>query len=153
MNAKSKITIRYAKNSDRAIWLTLWADYCDHFKEQLGDNVTAFTWQRFFDENAPLSCLIAEDENGTPVGFATHFTHIGTWTTKDICYLEDLYVSPRARCMGVGQLLLERLVELGDEKGWYRIYWHTLADDNHAARALYDKFTSNSKMVCYRIAL
>ena len=47
---------------------------------------------------------------------------------------------------------MERLIALGKENNWYRVYWHT-DDGNYTARALYDKIGILSDRVKYDVPL
>ena len=68
------------------------------------------------------------------------------------CYLEDLFVDPAARGHGIGEALIQDLIDIGRERGWSRLYWHTRAS-NEAARRLYDKFVHADDFVRYRLIL
>lgn len=89
---------------------------------------------------------------GTVVGFAICVVHEATWSTTPTCYLEDLFVDPAARAVGVGRRLLADLVALGGERGWSSLYWHTRAD-NAQARTLYDRYVAADGFVRYRLAM
>lgn len=89
---------------------------------------------------------------GRVVGFATYVLHPFTWSERQVCYLEDLFVSPEARGRGAGRLLIEHLVELAHTEGWARVYWMTRAD-NDVARALYDRFCPADGFVRYTVSL
>jgi hypothetical protein len=68
-----------------------------------------------------------------------------------ICYLEDLFVDPEVRGLGVGQALIADLLKLGTERGWSRIYWHTRS--GNTARKLHDRFTAADDFVRYQLVL
>jgi GNAT superfamily N-acetyltransferase len=61
-----------------------------------------------------------------------------------------MFVMREARGGGAGRLLIERLVAVGEQDGWRRIYWHT-HEHNYRARALYDRFTSRTDYIRYDI--
>lgn len=150
--AKPNVTVRLMTPKDKTRWLEMWADYLVFYKQSLGSDITNETWRRFFDETCSMYSLIAEDDQGRALGFAIHVTHPGSWGIGDMCYLEDLYVVPEARCMGVARKMIEQLITLGKENNWYRLYWHT-DDGNHTARALYDKIGTLSDRVKYDVPL
>lgn len=147
---KPNVTIRYATPDDHARWREMWEDYLVFYNEPLRPEVSDETWRRFFDDSCQMYCLVAADENGKLIGFAAHVLHPGTWGKGDICYLEDLYVAPEARCMGVARKLIAELIETGKQKNWFRVYWHT-DDGNHTARALYDKVGTLTDRVKYEV--
>ncbi len=150
--AKPNVTIRQILQTDLEAWQTMWEEYLAFYKQNLPPEATSATWDRFFDSSCPMYCLVAEDKDNRLLGFAAHVVHPGTWGTGNACYLEDLYVAPHARCMGVARKMIGLLVDTGKHKSWYRIYWHT-DGENHTARALYDKIGVLTDRVKYDIEL
>ena len=137
---------------DQSRWREMWEDYLAFYKEHLAPEISDETWRRFFDDSCAMFCLVAEDQQGRLLGFAAYVTHPGTWGIGDICYLEDLYVAPEARCMGVARKMIRHLTEMGKENNWFRLYWHT-DHGNHTARALYDKVGTLTDRVKYDVKL
>lgn len=78
-----------------------------------------------FGENPYYTCLIAE-QDGTPAGFALFFYDYSTWLGKPGLYLEDLFVLPEFRGLGIGKALLQRLASIALEKGCARMKWEVL---------------------------
>jgi GNAT superfamily N-acetyltransferase len=78
-----------------------------------------------FGEIPYYQCLIAEHD-GHPVGFALYFYDYSTWLGKPGLYLEDLFVDPPARGLGIGKALLQRLAAIAVEKGCARLKWEVL---------------------------
>ncbi len=143
------VTVRWAMPSDEAAWRRLWAGYLAFYKADVPEAVTAATWARIHDPDAPIFCRVAERE-GAVVGFANHVLHEGTWATAPICYLEDLFVDQAVRGSGAGRALIQDLLGLGREKGWDRVYWQT-HETNAVARRLYDRFKPATGMIVYQI--
>ena len=146
------VAVRLLITDDKSKWHEMWSDYLAFYKQSLGPEITNETWRRFFDDTCTMYCSIAEDDRGQTLGFAIYVTHPGSWGIGDVCYLEDLYVTPEARCKGVARKLIEQLIALGKQNNWYRVYWHT-DDGNHTARALYDKIGTLSDRVKYDVPL
>jgi GNAT superfamily N-acetyltransferase len=71
------------------------------------------------------SCLIAE-EDGRPAGFALYFFNYSTWLGCPGLYLEDLFVQPEFRGLGIGKALLQRVAAIAVEKGCKRLQWEVL---------------------------
>jgi ribosomal protein S18 acetylase RimI-like enzyme len=69
-----------------------------------------------------------------------------------MCLLEDLYVSPGVRGLGIGKRLIDHLIQRGRDEGWARVYWHT-QEDNETARRLYDRFGPADGFIRYTIRL
>ncbi len=140
-------TIRSALPADEATWRQLWRGYCDFYGKSLAEEVTSRTWKRILDPDSAIMCIVAEVD-GQVYGFANCVIHENTWELQPVCYLEDLYVLPSARGKGVGKALMEWLRNAMRAEGWARLYWVT-GQDNTAARALYDQFTSVDGFVRY----
>ena len=79
-----------------------------------------------FGERPAVFALIAEDEAGTPVGFALYFLNFSTWNGTHGIYLEDLFVRPEARGGGHGRALLREPARIAVERGYGRVEWSVL---------------------------
>lgn len=64
--------------------------------------------------------------NGEPVGFALFFRSFSTFQCKAGIYLEDLYVRPVHRGVGLGKRLLLEVARLAQERGAGRYEWSVL---------------------------
>ena len=80
--------------------------------------------------------LIAELD-GEPVGFALFYPNYSTWEGRPGLYLEDLFVEEPARGKGVGQALMQRLLEIAQQRGWARLDLAVL--DWNPAREFYQR--------------
>jgi GNAT superfamily N-acetyltransferase len=69
--------------------------------------------------------LVAEAD-GAVVGFALYFRNFSTWEGVHGIYLEDLYVAPEQRGLGLGKALLVALAEIAVERGYARLEWAVL---------------------------
>jgi GNAT superfamily N-acetyltransferase len=95
----------------------------------------------FGPQPAVFALIAEEDGEGTaeavdPVGFALWFRNFSTWTGTHGVYLEDLYVTPRARGGGHGKALLAELARICVERGYARFEWSVL-DWNEPAIGFY----------------
>ncbi len=63
---------------------------------------------------------------GRAVGFALFFTTFSTFLCKPGLYLEDLFVEPEHRGLGIGKALLKRLAALAVERSCGRFEWRVL---------------------------
>jgi GNAT superfamily N-acetyltransferase len=144
------INIRDAKSSDEAEWRRLWDGYNVFYETHVAPEVTSSTWQRMLDPASSVMGRVAEVD-GKVVGFSLGVLHEGTWVRGPVCYLEDLFVDPASRGKGVGRRLIQDLVDLGRERNWSSLYWHTRADN--PARRLYDEFAGADDFVRYRLQL
>ncbi len=64
--------------------------------------------------------------DATPVGFALFFHNFSTFMGKAGIYLEDLFVRPEGRGLGVGRRLLAWLARTALERGCARLDWAVL---------------------------
>ena len=150
---RGTLAIRAIEAGDEAAWRAMWAVYCDFYETAVSADVTAALWARLLEPAGATGGLLAVDAaTGNALGFAHYVLHPHTWSDKTLCYLEDLFVKPEARGRGVGHALIEYLTELGRERDWKRVYWHTNAE-NETARRLYDRFTPADNYVRYTISL
>ena len=70
-------------------------------------------------------CLIA-DHSGRPAGFALYFFNYSTWKGQPGIYLEDLFVEPEFRGLGIGKALLQQVAAIAVQKGCPRLQWEVL---------------------------
>jgi len=143
------ISVRPVVASDEEEWLKLFRDYIIFYKTSVPEAIIAETWRRLLDENENMTALIAVDDNGKAVGIAALIFHRSTWAANWYCYLEDLFVAPEARGLGVGQALIEATYAEADRRGACRTYWAT-QEDNATARKLYDRVGTLTEFVQYR---
>jgi GNAT superfamily N-acetyltransferase len=78
------------------------------------------------------------EHDGQPAGFALYFFNYSTWLGRPGLYLEDLFVEPQLRGLGIGKALLQRVAAIAVEKGCQRLQW-TVLDWNTPAIGFYKK--------------
>lgn len=78
-----------------------------------------------FGPNPYFQCLLAEWD-GEAVGFALYFYDYSTWLGRPGLYLEDIFVDPPFRGLGIGKALLRRLAAIALENGCARMKWEVL---------------------------
>ncbi len=83
------------------------------------------------------SSSVAEGES-TVVAFALFFRNFSTFLAQPGLYLEDLFVRPGHRGVGIGRAMLLRLARLAVERGCGRFEWSVL-DWNQDAIRFYEK--------------
>ena len=120
------ITIRDATREDAGLILAFIRKLAVYEREPDAVKATeADLLEHGFGENPYYSCLIAESD-GVPAGFALFFYDYSTWLGKPGLYLEDLFVFPEHRGLGIGKALLQRLARIALEKGCARMKWEVL---------------------------
>lgn len=73
-----------------------------------------------------------------PVGFAIFFHNFSTFLGRPGIYLEDLFVEPEHRGLGVGKALLSHIAKLAKDRGCGRLNWAVL-DWNEPSIQFYKK--------------
>jgi len=144
--------IRRIEARDEARWLELWEGYCRFYERALSEPKTRHTWARIMDAAAPVHAIVAEQAGGRVIGMANYLIHENTWELTPVCYLQDLFVDPVERAVGVGKQLIDWLVAECGAQGWSRLYWNT-RENNYRARGLYDKYTPHSGFLSYRVQI
>ena len=142
--------IRDPRPDDEAAWRRLWAGYTAFYQTDVPEAVTRHTWNRILDPASPMFARLAESE-GQVIGFTVNVLHEGTWNIRPVCYLEDLFVDASQRGHGVGQRLIQDLLDLAHAKRWAQLYWNT--QTGNPARKLYDRFIKADDFVRYRISV
>ena len=93
-----------------------------------------------FGPDPRLHALVAEvtgpDGVAAVVGMAVWFVTFSTWTGRHGIWLEDLFVQPVHRRLGLGRALLATLAATGRDRGWTRLDWSVL-DWNEPAQGFY----------------
>lgn len=84
----------------------------------------------------PLAEAVLAEVDGKAVGVALFFTNFSTWAGKGGLYLEDLFVVPEARGLGLGKALLVHLAGIAVARGYARFEWSVL-DWNEPAIGFY----------------
>jgi len=90
--------------------------------------------------------------NDSPVSFALFFHNFSTFLGRPGLYLEDLYVKPEARGLGIGQKMLSYLAHLAKERNCGRFEWWVL-DWNETAIHFYKKLGAKAmdEWTVYRV--
>jgi GNAT superfamily N-acetyltransferase len=129
------MTIRAAVAADVPVILQLIRGLAEF--ERAPEEVTITGAQLLRDGfgDAPVyECLIAELD-GVAVGMALFFPIYSTWKGPSM-HLEDLFVLPTARGLGIGKALLKRVGAVAAERGCARLQWDVL-DWNQTAIDFY----------------
>jgi ribosomal protein S18 acetylase RimI-like enzyme len=86
----------------------------------------------------PLAFVLLAEVDGDAIGLATYHFIYSTFLAKPGIWLDDLYVKSEHRNYRVGQALMQRLREIGQEKGCGRIDW-TVAVSNERGIKFYER--------------
>ena len=105
-----------------------------------------------FTEGCTAHALMV-DLDGESVGMAVYFFNYSTWLGKNGVYLEDLYVTPKRRGLGLGKKLMAKLARIAQENNCGRMDWSVL-DWNQPAIDVYDALDAKpqSEWIGYRLS-
>ncbi len=92
-----------------------------HLLDMSAERMTA----DLFGDKPLIECLIAQDGDNV-LAFALYFQSYSTFLTRRSLYLEDLYVRPHARGMGLGKRMLLQLAKIAKARGFGRFEWSVL---------------------------
>ncbi|MCB6183291.1 GNAT family N-acetyltransferase [Leeia sp. TBRC 13508] len=92
--------------------------------------------QQLFTDSPFIFAFVVE-QAGKVVAFSLCFKNYSTFLGKPGLYLEDLYVQPAARGMGIAKAMLRYLAKEAVARGYGRFEW-TVLDWNANAIALYE---------------
>lgn len=132
----SKLILRFATPHDVSVLFNLIQALAEY--EKLSHAVignAAALEAHLFSERPYVEAIIAELA-GQAVGFALFFHNYSTFLTQPGIYLEDLFVLPAYRRQGIGKAILNKLAQLGIERGCGRLEWSVL-NWNESAIAFY----------------
>jgi GNAT superfamily N-acetyltransferase len=148
----SGLVVRPATRADYGQWLALWDGYNEFYGRsgdtELAPEITAATWERFFDPYEPMFALVAE-QDGVLLGLTHYLLHRSTTSLLPSLYLQDLFTGAEARGKGVGRALIEAVYRAAQEFSLSRVYWLT-HETNDTAMRLYDRIAEKSGFIVYR---
>jgi GNAT superfamily N-acetyltransferase len=125
--------------SDLPELLPLMRGYCDFYEVDPSDDaLLAMSRELIADPEKEGVQLIARDDAGRAVGFATIFWSWSTLSASRIGVMNDLFVAASARGSGAAEALIAACAERCRERGATSLDWQT-ARDNHRAQAVYER--------------
>ena len=136
MTASSNLVIRPAQLGDEGLVLYFIRALAEY--ERLLDEVRATEAdlrQTLFGPSPRVFCDIAEFDR-KPAGFALWFYNYSTFLAQPGLYLEDLFVEPKLRGLGIGKALLAHLAKRAIAEKCRRLQWWVL-DWNEPSIAFY----------------
>lgn len=120
------VTLRLATRGDVPLILALIRELAEYEREpDAVEADEALLAANLFGPH-PGAEVVMADVDGEPAGFALFFHNFSTWLGRRGLYLEDLFVRPRFRGRGVGQVLMAYLAKVAIERGCGRFEWSVL---------------------------
>ena len=148
------IVVTAFRPRDRGRWIELWRGYLEFYDTELAPEIYDHTWQRLNAAENPIRGLGARlgGADAPLVGITHYLFHAHAWMTREVCYLQDLFVDAAVRRQGCGRTLIEAVAVIARERGCARLYW-TTKEDNAIARTLYDRIARFNGFIRYDYAL
>jgi GNAT superfamily N-acetyltransferase len=131
------LTLRPAVPADARLILQYIRELAEYEREPEAAVATEADIHRHAFSEHPLVKVTLAEWEGQPAGFALWFLNFSTWEGKPGLYLEDLFVRPAFRGLGIGKALLQHLAALAVKEGWTRFVWQVL-DWNTPAIEFYE---------------
>jgi len=136
--------IRPAAERDIPALTPLMRGYCEFYEANPPDSGLAEMARALIaapDDQGIL--LVAQDDEGDPIGFAAVGWKWSSLRGARIAVLEDLFVAPKARGRGAADALIEACANRARANGAPVMTWLT-APDNHRAQAVYNRVGGKS---------
>jgi GNAT superfamily N-acetyltransferase len=119
--------------------LLLMRAYCDFYEVDPSDDALLAMSRTLIDDPELEGIqLIARDEEGRAVGFATIFWTWSTLSASRLGVMNDLFVVADARGSGHADALIAECAKRSRQRGATSLDWQT-ARDNMRAQAVYDR--------------
>ncbi|AUH00269.1 N-acetyltransferase [Prodigiosinella confusarubida] len=149
----SGITVRGLDSSDKKAWFELFQGYADFYKVSVSSEIKETVWQWLLDPSHPLEGLLAVTSEGCHVGLAHFRACPRSLSGKDMGFLDDLFINPKFRGLGIADKIFEKLKEISEERNWPVLRWLT-QNYNYRGRSFYDKYTgSASDFIMYQLKI
>ncbi|WP_340818629.1 GNAT family N-acetyltransferase [Methanolobus sp. WCC4] len=135
---KNEISVRHTNEQDIPLIMDFVRSLADF--EDLSDHVISTEdslREALFGERIYAEAIIAE-VNRKPAGFIIFFHNFSSFAGKPGLYIEDIFVQPEFRGLGVGKALMVRCGQIAQERNCGRIEWSVL--DWNPARKFYERF-------------
>jgi GNAT superfamily N-acetyltransferase len=118
--------------------LPLMRGYCDFYEVAPSDEALLALAQVLIDDPSQGVQLLARDDDGKAVGFATIFWTWSTLSASRLAVMNDLFVAEDARGGGFAEALIAACAERCREHGATELAWQT-AHTNQRAQAVYER--------------
>jgi GNAT superfamily N-acetyltransferase len=133
------VTVARVTEADLGELLPLMRAYCDFYEVAPSDDaLLALSRALLADPDREGVQLLARDDDGAAVGFATVFWSWATTIAARIGVMNDLFVAPAARGSGAAEALIAACAEECRRHGAAELTWQT-ARDNLRAQRVYDR--------------
>ena len=134
--------------------LPLMRGYCEFYGVSPSDEALLAMSRTLIADPDEGVQLIARDDDGRAVGFATIFWTWSTLSASRLGVMNDLFVTADARGGGTADALIAACAERCRERGATELAWQT-AHTNGRARAVYDRVgaTRDDRWLDYSLSI
>ncbi|MGI4893689.1 MAG: GNAT family N-acetyltransferase [Janthinobacterium lividum] len=139
--------LRAATPQDGADIAALVRELAEYEKEPDAATAVAADFARVLVPGTGIGCVLAEvgdPRHPRVVGMALWYTTFSTWQGRTGMWLEDLFVRPEHRRLGIGRAFFAELARLCAERGFGRLEWWVL-DWNTPAHGFYRSLGAGSE--------
>ena len=152
MGNEQRVEVRQAAVGDVPLLLRMIRELAEF--ERIPHEVAAteeIVRESLFGGDPAAEALLAECD-GKPAGFVIHFRNYSTFVGRAGLYIEDLYVRPEYRGLGVGKALFLRCARIASERNLGRVEWAVL--EWNPAREFYEHFGARAMddWILYRLS-
>lgn len=150
--SRPEVEVIPVRPEHRARWDELYAGYAAFYRVDQTPEMRDRVWGWLQDPAHEVKGLVALAGDGRPVGLC-HFRPFARPLMSSVGgFIDDLFVDPDQRGRRVVDALVDAVAREGRARGWTVLRWIT-ADDNHRARAAYDRFARRTHWVTYDLPL
>ncbi|MGI9337642.1 MAG: GNAT family N-acetyltransferase [Gammaproteobacteria bacterium] len=128
-------------------WRDAYCQYAAFYRCAINDAQLRRLWQWLTCEPPQVFGIVAES-GGELWGIAHWRVHPHPLAGRMTAYLDDLFVLPDRRGIGIGKMLTEECALRASKSGCNRLRWAT-AKDNFNAQKLYDKIAKRTGWLIY----
>lgn len=150
-----RVPVEIVTEADLPELLPLLRGYCDFYEVEPSDEaLLALSRALIASPDLDGIQLLARDEQGRAVGFATVYWTWQTLSANRLAVMNDLFVAAGARGGGVAEALIEACTERARARGAASLDWQT-ALDNRRAQAVYERVGAqrDERWLDYSLAL
>ncbi len=133
-----KYIIRECKTGDLDALVVLCAKHADYERAEYNAAGKKEKLEAaLFSDDKKLYGMVVEVA-GEVVGYVTYTFDFSTWDAQKFIYLDCLYLEDAYRNFGIGQVLMEKVIEIGKSENCVNMQWQT-PDFNEKAIRFYKR--------------
>jgi GNAT superfamily N-acetyltransferase len=134
---------------ERHDWEALFRSYIDFCQRDEPQSMYDRAWEEF--RASERMHALGARADGRLIGIVHYLIHPST-SSRDVCYLQDLYTDQLMRGRGVARALIAAVADEAATYDCERVYWTTQVI-NAAARRLYDQVAEDRGSMVYILPL